>query len=249
MPNLPIAKPNYFSIFAIDKNVLCFNDFLGAKNGIGTVLFGAIAGGAGASLSGGCFWQGAVTGGIVAGLNHELHGGGGDPPNKYKKWFSARKKLVSALMNDIADWGLNVGTAAEMTLDWATGSGSSNTIFIRTKVANAMSNSNWVNQARAFYYNKYKGIGNLAGTSVTNFDGSFGLKGLLNAGFDPIEQFVGSYWVDIYNFSGKSLWFVLTNTTSFKSFLYGIGPEYNRSTFGPGGNTNQKYIWNEPIRR
>ena len=60
--------------------------FLGAKNTVGTVLFGAIAGGAGADFTGGNFWQGAVTGGIVAGLNHALHDGGDstDPPKKGK---------------------------------------------------------------------------------------------------------------------------------------------------------------------
>ena len=52
------------------RNYQGISGFLGAKNGIGTVLFGAISGGAGAALTGGNFWQGAVTGGIVAGLNH-----------------------------------------------------------------------------------------------------------------------------------------------------------------------------------
>lgn len=44
-----------------------------ANSTIGTVAFGALSGGIGAELSGGNFWQGAVTGGIVAGLNHSLH--------------------------------------------------------------------------------------------------------------------------------------------------------------------------------
>ena len=44
-----------------------------AESTVGTVTFGALSGGIGAELSGGNFWQGAVTGGIVAGLNHELH--------------------------------------------------------------------------------------------------------------------------------------------------------------------------------
>jgi RHS repeat-associated protein len=40
---------------------------------VGTIAFGALSGGVGAELAGGNFWQGAVTGGIVAGLNHEMH--------------------------------------------------------------------------------------------------------------------------------------------------------------------------------
>jgi hypothetical protein len=42
-------------------------------SGAGMIAFGTIAGGAGASLTGGNFWQGAVTGLIVAGLNHAVH--------------------------------------------------------------------------------------------------------------------------------------------------------------------------------
>ena len=37
------------------------------------VAFGSISGGIGAKLSGGNFWHGAITGGIVAGLNHVAH--------------------------------------------------------------------------------------------------------------------------------------------------------------------------------
>lgn len=44
-----------------------------ANTAFGTVAFGALAGGIGAELTGGNFWQGAVIGGIVAGLNHTLH--------------------------------------------------------------------------------------------------------------------------------------------------------------------------------
>jgi hypothetical protein len=50
--------------------------------------------GVGAELSGGNFWQGGVTGCIVAGLNHELHkmtlkG----PPNKYKRYFQDKRQI------------------------------------------------------------------------------------------------------------------------------------------------------------
>ena len=53
-----------------------------AQSTIGTVAFGALSGGIGAELSGGNFWQGAVTGGIVAGLNHAMHKMGGEDPRK-----------------------------------------------------------------------------------------------------------------------------------------------------------------------
>lgn len=44
-----------------------------ASSAIGQISFGALAGGVGSALSGGNFWQGALIGGTVAGLNHALH--------------------------------------------------------------------------------------------------------------------------------------------------------------------------------
>ena len=44
-----------------------------ARSSVGTVAFGSLSGGVGAELSGGNFWKGAVTGGIVSGLNHYGH--------------------------------------------------------------------------------------------------------------------------------------------------------------------------------
>jgi hypothetical protein len=44
-----------------------------ADSGAGMIAFGTVAGGTGASLTGGNFWQGAVTGLVVSGLNHYLH--------------------------------------------------------------------------------------------------------------------------------------------------------------------------------
>ncbi len=44
-----------------------------AGSSVGIVSFGTIAGGAGAALTGGNFWQGAATGLVVSGLNHVVH--------------------------------------------------------------------------------------------------------------------------------------------------------------------------------
>ena len=43
------------------------------KGPLGTIAFGALSGGIGAELTGGNFFQGFVIGGVVAGLNHEMH--------------------------------------------------------------------------------------------------------------------------------------------------------------------------------
>ncbi|EQB90593.1 RHS repeat-associated core domain-containing protein [Elizabethkingia anophelis] len=60
-----------------------------ANSAVGTVVFGAIAGGIGSALTGGNFWQGVVIGGIVAGLNHALHLEDTQPDNGYDE--SGRK--------------------------------------------------------------------------------------------------------------------------------------------------------------
>ncbi|MDY0989668.1 RHS repeat-associated core domain-containing protein [Flavobacterium sp. CFBP9031] len=54
--------------------------FLGANNTVGMIAFGTVSGGAGAAMSGGNFWQGAVAGLVVSGLNHAVHPI--DPPVK-----------------------------------------------------------------------------------------------------------------------------------------------------------------------
>jgi RHS repeat-associated protein len=49
---------------------------IGMANGLGTIAFGTISGGGGAILTGGNFWQGAITGFFVSALNHSLHESG-----------------------------------------------------------------------------------------------------------------------------------------------------------------------------
>lgn len=52
--------------------------FLGANNTVGTLLFGTISGGVGASLTKGNFWQGAASGLMVSLLNHAMHSSSDD---------------------------------------------------------------------------------------------------------------------------------------------------------------------------
>lgn len=72
-----------------------------AESGVGMVAFGTLAGGAGASLTGGNFWQGAVTGLVVSGLNHLAHRVSHnqktqDPPNKYARFFRSKLDEISS---------------------------------------------------------------------------------------------------------------------------------------------------------
>ena len=68
---------------------------IGGTGGASMIVFGTIAGGAGAALTGGNFWQGAATGLIVSGLNHAMHQmGRNDPPNKYKRYFASKLEEI-----------------------------------------------------------------------------------------------------------------------------------------------------------
>lgn len=72
-----------------------------AGSAVGTIAFGALSGGVGAELSGGNFWQGAIAGGIVAGLNHVMHQmGQNDPPNKYKRYFQNKLRQAEAFYDN-----------------------------------------------------------------------------------------------------------------------------------------------------
>jgi hypothetical protein len=110
-----------------------------------------------------------------------------------------------------------------------------------------MSDAAGVTAARALLYQKNEGRPFEQWEPVTNYRGTFGLTGLLGAGSDPTEQFVGSYRVDIFPEEGLTARFEVTNTTSVESFLYGVGPAYEREDLSYGGNMRQTYTWIEPI--
>jgi RHS repeat-associated protein len=65
-----------------------------SQNTAGMVTFGALSGGIGSELSGGNFWQGAVTGGIVAGLNSAMHKIEDGPGKKKAKSNSSEDKSI-----------------------------------------------------------------------------------------------------------------------------------------------------------
>jgi RHS repeat-associated protein len=153
--------------------------------------------------------------------------------------------------SDLDNWLLNLGSAYSLTVQWSHGIGFENSQYTNDRIANSMKNAWRVNQAREFYYKKYEGQDNLANTQVTGFKGTFGYLGLLHAGIDPIEQFVGGCRISIYNLNGKTLKFVITNETSMNSFLYDLGPSWsrnNRFNFKPGSSVFQTYTWTEPIK-
>jgi RHS repeat-associated protein len=79
-------------------------------------------------------------------------------------------------------------------------------------------------------------LGQYQSTGATSGLYSFGLSGLVQAGANPVAQFVGSFR---WSISGNIL--SVTNTSSFKSLAYDHGPQWQRSQFAPMGNTHQTY--------
>jgi len=142
----------------------------------------------------------------------------------------------------------NVGTAATMTREFFTGTGPDNRVFINNRVTDEMRRSKSIQKARSFFYNKYKLTADLTNARVGDYGISFGLKGLYQAGLNPIQQFVGSYSVDIFVVNNM-LVFAVFNRTSFTSLFYDQGPNWERAQGSIMGNTYQEYIWTEPIRR
>jgi len=116
--------------------------------------------------------------------------------------------------------------------------------FENGTIADAMRDAWGVKMARAKFYKKYEGAQTLDGASLTKLKAEFGIVGLLSAGLDPVEQFVGGYTVNITVEAGM-LRYDLWNRTSFQSLLYGKGPSWFG---GPMGNMDQTYTFWEPIR-
>jgi hypothetical protein len=102
----------------------------------------------------------------------------------------------------------------------------------------------WVNRNHISYEN-CQNLESVFGYTVT-----FGLKGLLDAGGNANQQFVGAYAVNIEpgEFVGMAR-FTIYNVTSMNSFLYhapGVD-KYSRSVFPYGGNTYQTFTWEEQV--
>jgi RHS repeat-associated protein len=150
---------------------------------------------------------------------------------------------------NVQAWGTNGVTLAK----WVTGFAPTTTTFGpgSPQVAQ-MQNAPGVNNARNLFIQKGR-------QPVTNFAASFGLfqgtplkvcgvnvvaqASIFSAGLNATQQFVGSYAVSVSPAPGGKTMFVLTNTTSLQSLLYGVpipGP-----SSGPFQNMNQNYVWIE----
>ncbi|WP_370901303.1 hypothetical protein [Chryseobacterium gossypii] len=90
-----------------------------ASSAVGTIASGTILGGVGSELTGGNFWQGAVIGGFVAGLNHVAHLGDGGPDDpKAKKGANVKiKRTVNFKVEQGAALFIQQDSRSTMDLD------------------------------------------------------------------------------------------------------------------------------------
>ncbi|WFB70004.1 RHS repeat-associated core domain-containing protein [Chryseobacterium sp. WX] len=90
----------------------------GTPRVIGTLVLGSLSGGIGAEFAGGNFWQGAVIGGVVAGLNHLAHasyGPGDDPKSKNNvKKKAATTKNIQPLVKKAAQVATVIDVVGDM---------------------------------------------------------------------------------------------------------------------------------------
>lgn len=176
--------------------------------------------------------------------------GGGFATNVSQSLFLARREPPPRTFERCDKPSLLSGwfEALAMFRDWALGSGEQPRRFETCSIQSQnMSDAAGVTAARDLFYQKNEGRPFEQWEPVTNYRGTFGLAGLVGAGADPTEQFVGSYRVDIFPDAGRNARFEVTNTTSIESFLYGLGPAYEREDLSYGGNMRQTYTWIEPI--
>ena len=99
-----------------------------------------------------------------------------------------------------------------------------------------------------YYEIAYGGCHNLQ--EQRGFLAKFGLKGLIDAGGNATQQFVGGYIIDIIpDESGGGATFIAYNVTSMTSLLYDLGPSWSREVLPYGGDMTQTFTWHEQMCR
>ena len=132
------------------------------------MFFGTLSGGIGAELNGGNFWQGAVTGGIVAGLNHVMH--------KMKNPFDRGKGKANVRIQRKEPWDVNgdgILQKSEADRWWLIGNGQNITVDgslidwtgLQMPVNKSIGGGFNVETHKAFLYLPYETAATYGGTS------------------------------------------------------------------------------------
>jgi len=174
-------------------------------------------------------------------------------PNPFRAIENEIERGVEKAKDQVHGTADAVGNFAQ----WATGTGETNKTYGQDDVqTRQIRDSPGVDRARAaFKENQAEDIA--AGkdpelTTLTEFGYKIDTPGeFADSGFDPTEQYVGSFTVEARGLGNGKVEYTVTNNTSFKSFLYGIGPEWERRELGPFGtpmsNVRQSYTWTEDL--
>ena len=146
-----------------------------------------------------------------------------------------------------AGWGGAFGNGA----GWAWGHNGSTTYLPGSPFSDQMSQSSIGQRLTSFFLGKNKGKPCNEWEGVSDFKGSFGLRGLFGNLSNGTAEFVGSatgaVTILAVNCAKHTVTagFSLTNTTSLRSLLYGVWPNsWNVTTPGrPLSNWTQTYDW------
>jgi hypothetical protein len=182
-------------------------------------------------------------------------GGEGEPPCELPS-FSITASL-NKMKQNVMDTFIGWGDVLSRTFNWGIGTEPIYKREVHNNFANAFKDASGVEKGRSYFYDQLNKGRNLFDNPVTNFDTEFGLKGLIDAGIDPYEQFIGTYKITemVLVKSGKDTYeihYTLHNVTHFKSAVYHIplAPSWERFTPGaPIGlsNIRQDMIFSEAL--
>ncbi len=143
----------------------------------------------------------------------------------------AANSFANAIGN-FPSWLSGVGNAVLLVSNWITGTGPSSVVYGPSSVQSAqMASSILLSDA----INQYLQTGKSSGAE------SFKVAGVIGAGINPTQQFVGSFNYYITASDGN-LNVNITNISSFTSLTAGLGPNWPRgSSPTPGGNMGQTF--------
>jgi RHS repeat-associated protein len=176
-------------------------------------------------------------------------------PKSFKGVVKFDNNRPGSIASD-ADWPLaRYRDENHLLKSWAKGKGAENRIYLpHHAMTKRLVNANAVNVARAKFYKTfladYKNGLSLKTATLLNEQLHFGVDGVLMAGFDIVEQFVGGMTIDMrVDESGENLMFIVRNTTGKKSGFYHGAEDVQRvpGKTTPMGNMNQIYIWKESL--
>jgi hypothetical protein len=154
----------------------------------------------------------------------------------------------SDLSLSLTSWFQSVANVTIMFGQWFYGTAPALSLYgPDTQQTQDMMSAPGVLDALEFFYNKNAGLSLDQQQPVTNYNPGFDLSGLVAAGLNPTQQFVGNYRLDLYPLMDGTILIIASNTTSMTSLLYGLYPNaWDPPSGSIMGNSSQTYYWTTP---